>query len=162
MTMNPDYQARLGDRLRSIRNQQGLTLQEVEQRSDGEWKAVVIGSYERGDRAISIPKLARLADFYGVPVADLLPRTARTTPASPAPQGSGIRVDLTQLPVEDDDAEGPIGALARYARRIQLQRGDYNGRVLTLRREDLSAIAAVTGTDPHALTQELRSRRLVA
>ena len=38
--------------LRSIRQQQGLSLHGVEEKSQGRWKAVVVGSYERGDRAV--------------------------------------------------------------------------------------------------------------
>ena len=74
--METDYQAALGGRLRAIRGQQGLSLQAVEEKSEGRWKAVVVGSYERGDRAISVSKLAELADFYGVPVSHLLPESA--------------------------------------------------------------------------------------
>lgn len=46
-----DYAQALGARLRHIRVQQGLSLQGVEAKSGGRWKAVVVGSYERGDRA---------------------------------------------------------------------------------------------------------------
>ena len=68
-----DYAKALGGKLRAIRQQQGLSLHGVEQKSGGRWKAVVVGSYERGDRAVTVQKLAELADFYGVPVAELLP-----------------------------------------------------------------------------------------
>jgi predicted transcriptional regulator len=63
-----DYAKALGSKLRGIRQQQGLSLHGVEQKSGGRWKAVVVGSYERGDRAVTVQKLAELADFYGVPV----------------------------------------------------------------------------------------------
>jgi transcriptional regulator with XRE-family HTH domain len=138
-----DYQQELGDRLRSIRNQQGLTLQDVEQRSEGRWKAVVVGSYERGDRAISVSKLAALAAFYGVPVSELLPTPADAM-EQPRAQGTAERVVL-DLTVLDPDAPGLLGTVARYARRIQLDRGDYNGRVLTLRADDVRAVSAATG-----------------
>ncbi|MGH3547401.1 MAG: helix-turn-helix domain-containing protein, partial [Pseudonocardiaceae bacterium] len=68
-----DYAKALGSKLRGIRQQQGLSLHGVEQKSAGRWKAVVVGSYERGDRAVTVQKLAELADFYGVPVPELLP-----------------------------------------------------------------------------------------
>ena len=71
--MSADYAHALGARLRSIRAQQGLCLHGVEEKSEGRWKAVVVGSYERGDRAVTVAKLAELAEFYGVPVAELLP-----------------------------------------------------------------------------------------
>ena len=68
-----DYAKALGARLRAIRQQQGLSLHGVEEKSNEKWKAVVVGSYERGDRAVTVHKLAELADFYGVPVSELLP-----------------------------------------------------------------------------------------
>src|SRR2546423_7651386 len=68
-----DYARALGARLRAIRMQQHLSLHGVERKSGGKWKAVVVGSYERGDRAVSVQRLSELADFYGVPVSDLLP-----------------------------------------------------------------------------------------
>ncbi len=77
--MPSEYAKSLGARLRSIRQQQGLSLQGVEEKSNGRWKAVVVGSYERGDRAVTVSRLAELADFYRVPVSELLP------------DGSGIR-----------------------------------------------------------------------
>ena len=48
-----DYAKALGAKLRAIRQQQGLSLHGVEQKSGGRWKAVVVGSYERGDRAVT-------------------------------------------------------------------------------------------------------------
>src|SRR5205823_13263702 len=68
------YARRVGDRLRAIRKQKGLSLQEVEATSTHDFKASVLGAYERGERAISVPRLQRLARFYSVPVDQLLPR----------------------------------------------------------------------------------------
>ena len=49
--MASDYAKTLGARLRAIRTQQGLSLHGVEEKSRGRWKAVVVGSYERGERS---------------------------------------------------------------------------------------------------------------
>lgn len=148
-----DHQQRLGSRLRSIRRQQGLTLHDVEERSDGEWKAVVVGSYERGDRAISVAKLARLADFYHVPLHDLLPTNGDA--AAPVDPDSLPRVCLDLHHLDIDEDAGVLTAMARYARRIQVERGDYNGQVLTIRREDLHAISLAFGMEPADLVGEL-------
>ena len=51
------YAGDVGSRLRQLRAQQGLSLQDVERKSNGEWKAAVVGSYERGDRNISAARL---------------------------------------------------------------------------------------------------------
>src|SRR4051794_41638904 len=68
------YGRKVGERLRAIRRQKRLSLQEVEAASQQEFKASVLGAYERGERAISVPRLQRLARFYHVPVDQLLPQ----------------------------------------------------------------------------------------
>jgi transcriptional regulator with XRE-family HTH domain len=145
-------QRTIGDRLRRIRKQQGLSLAEVEKRSKGEWKAVVVGAYERGDRAITVAKLARLAAFYGVRLADVLPAPPRT-PVGGTPDR--LVLDLTRL--APDGTEG-TAAVVRFARRVQQLRGDHNGRVLTLRGADLQTLAVAAGDEPAALVDRLRSR----
>ena len=67
------YAGKVGTRLRAIRRQKRLSLQDVEATSGQEFKASVLGAYERGERAISVPRLQRLARFYRVPVDQLLP-----------------------------------------------------------------------------------------
>ena len=68
-----DYNERVGERLRSIRQQRGMSLQDVHKATDGEFKAAVLGAYERGERSLSLPRLRRLAACYGVPINQLLP-----------------------------------------------------------------------------------------
>ena len=69
---SPISWASVARNLRAVRKQRGWTLQEVERRSRGRWKAVVVGSYQRTDRALSIEKAIELANFYNVPFAKLL------------------------------------------------------------------------------------------
>src|ERR671926_256547 len=99
------YAKALGSRLRAIRTQQGLSLQGVEQRSGGQWKAVVVGSYERGDRAVTVQRLAELADFYGVPVQALLPDAAPTGSSEPPPK---LVLDLERLQSVPAEKAGPL------------------------------------------------------
>nr|MCU0261511.1 helix-turn-helix domain-containing protein [Ilumatobacteraceae bacterium] len=53
------YSRQVGERLRVIRKQKRLSLQEVEAQSNQEFKASVLGAYERGERALSVPRLDR-------------------------------------------------------------------------------------------------------
>ena len=147
------YGRKVGERLRLIRRQKRLSLQDVEATSDQEFKASVLGAYERGERAISVPRLQRLARFYRVPVDQLLPfdedneegdEGVRRVGDSDAP----TKLDLTRLEgLSGTEAE----TLSRYVKMIQVQRQDFNGRVLTIRRDDMRAIAAILGVgEEHA------------
>ncbi len=142
------YSRHVGERLRQVRVDRGWSLQEVERASAGRWKAAVIGSYERGDRNISATRLLELVEFYGVRPADVLP-------GETAPQqgfGTTIVLDLRRL-----EALGPRYApLRRYLETIQIQRGDFNRRVLSVRSEDLRALAVIHETTPETLVEELR------
>ncbi|MGB9378615.1 MAG: transcriptional regulator [Mycobacteriales bacterium] len=144
-----EYGNSLGARLRSIRQQQGLSLQGVEEKSKGRWKAVVVGSYERGDRAVTVARLAQLASFYDVPIVELLPEES---PAGGGASTGKVVLDLetlSRLPAED------VGPLVRYAKMIQRERGDYNGRVLSIRQDDLRALAVVFDLSPGELVDRL-------
>ncbi len=154
-----EYQQRLGSRLRAIRQQQGLTLQQVEESSRGRWKAVVVGSYERGDRAVSVAKLAEISDFYNVPVSELLPKEEDEVPPPRTPP-SRVRLDLRQLSRQDLDPE--LRPVSRFAHTIQLQRGDFNGNVLTIRGEDLRALSVIYGTGPEELIVRLEEEGVIA
>jgi transcriptional regulator with XRE-family HTH domain len=147
--MASDYARALGARLRSIRQQQGLSLHGVEEKSQGRWKAVVVGSYERGDRAVTVQKLAELADFYAVPVSELLPDSS---PAAAAEPPQRLIIDLERLGQVPAEKAGP---LARYAAAIQAQRGDYNGRVLSIRQDDLRTLAVIYDEPPSQLADQL-------
>ena len=172
--MPQNYAQRVGERLRSVRKQKRLSLQAVEASSQQEFKASVLGAYERGERAISVPRLQRLARFYSVPVDQLLPRDLGLDPAwggvSGAPEeidlaaaeqaerraaserDERVTIDLTKL----ESLSAPErDLLGRYLGMIQVQRQDFNGRVLTIRSEDLRAIACLFETSADNMRRRL-------
>jgi transcriptional regulator with XRE-family HTH domain len=142
----------IGDRLRAIRRQQGLSLHDVEARSGQEFKASVLGAYERGERALSVGRLLRLAELYDVPADQLLPRSDDATEidltGARGDTTERLTLDLVRLnQLEHPDAQ----VLSRYTATIQLQRQDFNGRMLTIRRDDVRVLAAVLGKRPEDL-----------
>ena len=147
-----EYARALGARLRAIRTQQGLSLQGVEQKSSGRWKAVVVGSYERGDRAVTAQRLSELAAFYRVPMTELLPQDVPSAAALPASGPQRVVLDLERLQQAPPEQRAPV---ARYAEAIQRQRGDYNGRILTLRAEDLRNLSVIYGASAGEVTEQL-------
>ena len=146
-----EYARALGGRLRAVRAQQRLSLHGVERKSGGKWKAVVVGSYERGDRAVSVARLAELAEFYGVPISELLP-TEEGSAGSRIDASSKIVLDLQALHDVPPDEAAP---LVRYAQSIQRQRGDYGNKVLSIRGEDLRALALMFDLSLEQLTDKL-------
>jgi transcriptional regulator with XRE-family HTH domain len=136
------YARLVGERLRQIRQQKKLSLSEVENSTNQEFKASVMGAYERGERMISVPRLERLAHFYGVTVDQLLPRDkqregdAQSQSATP----TKLRIDVAKLSLRDGKE---FKMLERLLRMIQVQRQDFNGKVITVRAHDTRAIAVM-------------------
>ena len=132
----------VGERLRQIRQQKKLSLSEVESATNQEFKASVMGAYERGERMISVPRLERLANIYGVTVDQLLPRDKQregdTQSQSAAP--TKLRIDVAKLSLREGKE---FKMLERLLRMIQVQRQDFNGKVITVRAHDTRAIAVM-------------------
>lgn len=151
---NGDYAKTLGERLRRIRIQKNMSLQDVQQASDGKWKAAVVGAYERGDRNVTVSKLAELADFYGVPVSEVIPSDGGPVAPGHSDQRRRVVLDLEQI---DRVPEADRDPISRFTTAIQIQRGDFNGRVLTIREDDLMALALLYQTTANELARRLDS-----
>jgi len=141
----------IGARLRRVRHQQNMSLADVQAQSEGRWKAVVVGAYERGDRTVTLSRLADLAEFYDVPLGDLLPDPSRASRAT----AGRITLDLVRL--DASPARSELAVLARYAGRIARKRGDHNGRILTLRAGDLETVALAVDLSAPELRERLES-----
>ncbi|HJS71623.1 MAG TPA: helix-turn-helix transcriptional regulator [Acidimicrobiia bacterium] len=123
-----DFNYALGQRLRAARRQRGWSLGEVETQTDGEFKASVVGAYERGERAISVQRYVSLAEFYGTSPSDLLPINAR----------SELIIDLGALDTENGDL------VDRYLAAIQLMRKQPGGD--EVRNSDRALISSLIQT----------------
>lgn len=152
----------MGERLRAVRRQQRLSLQAVAAASGQEFKASVLGAYERGERAISVPRLQRLAALYDVPVDQLLPGGA--VDAAPAQRArsshrSGrISIDLVQMRSASGDI---VASLRRFVNAIQVERQDFNGQVLTIRLDDLRVIGATFGLGVDEMVERIAELGLI-
>jgi transcriptional regulator with XRE-family HTH domain len=141
------FSAEVGTRLRAVRRAKALSLDDVERLSGGRWSASAIGAYERGFRNLSLPRLRELAIFYDVPMSVLL---GEIDSLSGAPVSQRLRLDLERMRVIPE--ANPVW---RYLQTIIRERGDYNGRVLTVRRDDARALCAVLRVDEPALHDKL-------
>ncbi len=141
------YAVRLGERLRWVRQQRSLSLRTVSQRSGEEFRISVLGAYERGHRMISVARLQRLAELYEVSVDHLLPpaEELETQPPPDAPdrrlgERAKVTLDLRRL---SGLAPADRDLLSRYLGLIQLERQDEAGFLISIRPEDLRAIACL-------------------
>ncbi len=152
------YAEQLGQRLRWVRQQRKLSLRTVARMSGEEFRISVLGAYERGHRMISVTRLQRLADLYGVSVDHLLPESSGPQAAdTSAPESSSelerraddgtensrVTLDLRRLAGLDPTARD---LLARYLGLIQLERQDEAGFLISIRPEDMRAIACLLET----------------
>ena len=88
----------------------------------------------------------------------LVPRADDEIVLPGAERSESLRLDLVRLA----DLQTPEAtAISRYASAIQVRRGDYAGKVITLRRDDLTVLASVLGTTTGALVADLEAQGLV-
>ena len=152
-TGSAGFVGQVGRRRRAIRRQQRLSLEDVEERSHGKWSASAIGAYERGYRNLSLGRLRQLADFYNVPISVLVGEVdlrSESTPGATASSNPRISLDLVALEGVADAA--PV---LRYATSIAMERGDFNGRVITLRRDDLRLLGTMLEQSEADLVEHL-------
>ena len=146
-----DYNERVGERLRLIRVQRGMSLQDVHRATDGEFKAAVLGAYERGERSLSLPRLRRLAACYDVPMNQLLPE--EDTYEAPSGEVGSVTIDLSKVEALDEETGRVID---RFLQRIQVERQDFNGKVLTIRATDVALLSMMLDVSDSDLADRLR------
>lgn len=144
------FNQQVGERLRDARRGRGWSLFHVEEESEGEFKASVLGAYERGERSVSAGRLWRLANIYGVHVATLLPGAGRTDE-----EEEHVVVDIDTLG-NLTSAQGEL--LERFLAAIQTMRKNTSGSTLAVRRSDLLVLNALVDEDSMAAIERLTER----
>ena len=137
------FNVELGQRLRQARKSRGWSLLEIEDMTDGDFKASVMGAYERGERSVSAHRLCKLADLYEVPAGSLLP----------APyDGSDepLVIDLSRAEnLSVDQAE--IDEFSRSVRELSEAGQEMDGAIQVMRKDPTGLGMAVRQSDLHIL-----------
>ena len=159
----------VGERLRAVRRERRLSLQDVEARSGQEFKASIVGAYERGERELSVGRLIGLAELYDVPVGRLVTPEWKPddeidlTGDAPGPRrdretAKPIIVDLVAVARSED----PMAAsVARFSAAVEQLREDDRHRFLRLRGSDLPVLCAALGVTMDELVMRLRRTRVI-
>ena len=151
----------IAHRIRALRKSRGWTLAGVEKQSKGSFKAVVLGSYERGDRSLSIPRAIQLAEVFNIPLTELL---CEPDPLSHSRSNQKLVIDLRKLAdlrqgSESQPASRPT--LDLFVAWIAGQRRDWNGEIMTIRQSDLDILGLMTFTSPQAVLNSLKENQLL-
>jgi transcriptional regulator with XRE-family HTH domain len=125
--------------LRQLRQKKGLTLEQFETFSKGRIKSVVLGSYERGTRAISIARLDQLAKLYEVPLSYFFTTTEMVSDL----HVQRFIFDLRRVNLLDglDERLLPV---RKFLSLIVHRRRDWNGEVISIRRSDSENLALIS------------------
>ena len=150
----------IGQRLRHMRKSRNLTLAQIEKLSMGKLRAISLGSYERGDRALSLGKLEEIAQFYQTPVEYLI---AGHTTQHQIP--NVLMIDIRQLRTliscENHNLNPAIGLVSTFISGLIKARGDFNGEVLTLRKTDQFVLSLATGCSDYEILALLKDAKLL-
>jgi transcriptional regulator with XRE-family HTH domain len=152
--MRTDIEKICATKLRELRRRKGLTLEEFEKFTDGEVKAVVLGSYERGTRAISLARLQELANIYEVPLEYFFAEPKISL------KNERLTFDLRRIKIREDLDESIVG-LRRYLSSIVNKRRDFNGEVLTLRESDNEILGFIAQMRLDEMIEYLKLNRLL-
>jgi transcriptional regulator with XRE-family HTH domain len=144
-------------RLRTIRKSRGWTLHDIEDRSGGSIKAVVMGSYERGTRAISLARALELANLFAIPISDLLREPNLRNDENPHFKRFDQR-RIGKLLSESEDER--LGKLNNFLVAIAARRGDWNGEILSLRGTDLDTLTLILEMSQSQLTNWLMQENI--
>ena len=149
--MATDLEIQCSALLRDLRRKKGYTLEEFEKLSQGAIKAVVLGSYERGTRAISLARIAQLAELYEVPVEYFLSPSYITEPE----KRNSFVFDLRRIK-RMENLDETLTPVTKFITSICQLRRDWNGEVISLRASDSQTLSLMTSLEIEELFSHLR------
>jgi transcriptional regulator with XRE-family HTH domain len=146
------YAELVGEKLRRMRQERGLSLQEVCARSGGSFVVSTLSAYERGKRSLSLERLSELAAIYGQSPMSVLDLDGDNGPNRSATSGTPLRIRLDHLDKLAPEERRPLESYLAFLRDL---RNDPGREVLTIRKDDLTYLSALYGVRPQSLKSYL-------
>ncbi len=152
------YAELVGEKLRRMRQDRGLSLQEVCSRSGGSFVVSTLSAYERGKRSLSLERLCELATIYGQSPMSMLdiedgPDFQRAFTAN-----GPLRISLESLERLAPEERRPLETYLSFLREL---RNDPGRDMLTIRKEDLAYLSGLYGVRPQALKDYLEKEGIL-
>lgn len=151
----------INQKLREIRHSQSLSLADVESLSKGLIKAVVLGSYERGARSLSIKRALQLAALYQVPISEILGSQARACGPTDSKTILDLRLINKRSQQESRHELSRYRYLMAFLQQILRMRQDWNGEVISLRKSDIATLALLFVEDEEEVMRWLKAETLI-
>lgn len=145
----------VGARIRAIRREKGWSLREFEQRSRGQIKAITLGSYERGDRSLSVETMSLIAETLSVHPAELLSRQCQPI-STDTPRHIYDLLKLRSLEVSPE-----CELLLQFIKEVASYRGDWRGAVISIRESDVANLTLLFALLPGSQGEKNYFRRWV-
>jgi transcriptional regulator with XRE-family HTH domain len=143
LPFNQPTTSSISARIRAHRKARSLTLNDIERLSNGSIKAVVMGSYERGSRAISLARTIEIATLFAIPLSDLIEERVIPFSNFSDPMFFDLR-KLKELSTKAEQRIYPqICKINDLLTAICARRRDWNGEVLTLRSSDFDTLTLI-------------------
>ena len=150
---------RLGAALRHLRVARKWSLKDFQTHSGGAIKDVVLGSYERGTRSISVAKLITISRVYEVPIHSFFSDTNRSEVAKIS---NSVIVDLRRLRnLPTNDFSKSVQLLRQFTHSIIALRNDWNGEVLSLRSSDMRYLSMLSDNSVANLNHEFEALEIL-
>jgi transcriptional regulator with XRE-family HTH domain len=146
------YAELVGEKLRRMRQERGLSLQEVCARSGGSFVVSTLSAYERGKRSLSLERLSELAAIYGQSPMSVLDLDGDNGLNRSATSGTPLRIRLDHLDKLAPEERRPLESYLAFLREL---RNDPGREVLTIRKDDLAYLSALYGVRPQSLKSYL-------
>ena len=152
------YAERVGEKLRRLRQDRNMSLQDVCDRSGGSFVVSTLSAYERGKRSISLERLLELADIYGLSPTTLLELENEEEFQGGLGRNRPLRIHLDHL---DRLSEAERLPLENYLQFLKNLRNDPAREILTIRKDDVNYLSSLYGVRPHALTERLKAEGIL-
>ena len=147
--------------LRAIRQSKSLSLSDVETLSKGQIKAVVLGSYERGARSLSVKRALQIASLYQMPISEIFGHREHDSGNSVSRIILDLRLISHRVQQEGRNEIAKYTTLFRLVQRIVRTRQDWNGEVISLRKTDIATLAMLFDENEDDLMRWLEQETLL-
>lgn len=142
------YAELVGEKLRKMRQERGMSLQEVCSLSGDSFVVSTLSAYERGKRSLSLERVHELAGIYGQSTNSLLDVDNRPDLQRSIAGNTPLRIRLESLAALSPEERRPLETYLEFLRQL---RNDPARDMLTIRKEDLVYLSSLYGVRPQAL-----------